>query len=256
MPGVRAAVVDGDTPAGERDWARAHATYLLTTPDMLHHSLLPRHARWDGFFRRLRYVIVDECHAYRGVFGSHVAQVLRRLRRVGAHHARSRPHRSLPGLRALPRRRSASRQTAPGCSPGWTPVAVDDGRGAARAAHLRALGAAAHRRCAGRRARRCGAPPPPRRPDCSPTWWRTACPSAGVRAVPARRRGGRARRPAAPGGRRGRQTWRRGWPRTGPAICPRSAAPWRRRCAAAGSPAWPPRARSSWASTSAGSTRC
>jgi DEAD/DEAH box helicase domain-containing protein len=86
IPGVRPAVVDGDTPFAERDWARARASYLLTTPDMLHHSLLPRHARWDGFFRRLAFVIVDECHTYRGVFGSHVAQVLRRLRRVAAHH--------------------------------------------------------------------------------------------------------------------------------------------------------------------------
>jgi DEAD/DEAH box helicase domain-containing protein len=87
IPGIRAAVVDGDTPFEERSWARAHATYLLTTPDMLHHSLLPRHARWDGFLRRLGFVVVDECHTYRGVFGSHVAQVLRRLRRVAAHHA-------------------------------------------------------------------------------------------------------------------------------------------------------------------------
>jgi DEAD/DEAH box helicase domain-containing protein len=86
IDGVRAAVLDGDTPAAERDWARAHAAYLLTTPDMLHHMLLPRHARWNGFFRRLQYVIVDECHGYRGVFGSHVAHVLRRLRRVAAHH--------------------------------------------------------------------------------------------------------------------------------------------------------------------------
>jgi|CZKW01.1.fsa_nt_gi DEAD/DEAH box helicase domain-containing protein len=85
--GIRAAVVDGDTPAADRSWARAHASYLLTTPDMLHHALLPGHPRWNGFFRRLRYVIVDECHGYRGVFGSHVAHVLRRLRRVAAHHA-------------------------------------------------------------------------------------------------------------------------------------------------------------------------
>jgi DEAD/DEAH box helicase domain-containing protein len=86
IDGVRAAVLDGDTPAAERDWARAHAAYLLTTPDMLHHMLLPRHARWNGFFRRLQYVIVDECHGYRGVFGSHVAHVLRRLRRIAMHH--------------------------------------------------------------------------------------------------------------------------------------------------------------------------
>jgi DEAD/DEAH box helicase domain-containing protein len=98
VPGVRAAVVDGDTPYAERSWARAHASYLLTTPDMLHHSLLPQHARWDGFFRRLACVIVDECHTYRGVFGSHVAQVLRRLRRVSAHHLSLRP----PGTRRQP----------------------------------------------------------------------------------------------------------------------------------------------------------
>ncbi len=86
IPGIQAAVVDGDSPASVRDWARCHATYLLTTPDLLHQYLLPRHARWNGFFGRLRYVIVDECHGYRGVFGSHVAHVLRRLRRVAAHH--------------------------------------------------------------------------------------------------------------------------------------------------------------------------
>ena len=87
----RPAVVDGDTPWTERNRARAHANYLLTTPDMLHHSLLPGHARWNGFFRRLRYVVVDECHTYRGVFGSHVAHVLRRLRRVAYHHSATEP---------------------------------------------------------------------------------------------------------------------------------------------------------------------
>jgi DEAD/DEAH box helicase domain-containing protein len=91
LRGVRAAVVDGDTPWADRTWARSHASYLLTTPDMLHHSVLPQHARWNGFFRRLHYVIVDECHAYRGVFGSHVAHVLRRLRRVGCHHSATEP---------------------------------------------------------------------------------------------------------------------------------------------------------------------
>jgi DEAD/DEAH box helicase domain-containing protein len=87
LPGVRATCHDGDSTAGERAWAQAHANYLLTNPDMLHSSMLPNHARWRGFFRRLRVVIIDECHGYRGVFGSHVAQVLRRLRRVTAHHA-------------------------------------------------------------------------------------------------------------------------------------------------------------------------
>jgi DEAD/DEAH box helicase domain-containing protein len=89
---LRAAVIDGDTPPAERAWARAHANYLLTTPDMLHTTLLPGHVRMRGFFQRLRYVVVDECHCYRGVFGSHVAQVLRRLRRIAAHHqARAQP---------------------------------------------------------------------------------------------------------------------------------------------------------------------
>lgn len=89
VPGVRAAVYDGDSTAAQRSWAQAHANYLLTNPDMLHLGILPAHARWRGFFRRLRVVIVDECHGYRGVFGAHVAQVLRRLRRVAARYAPS-----------------------------------------------------------------------------------------------------------------------------------------------------------------------
>jgi DEAD/DEAH box helicase domain-containing protein len=87
IPGVRATCYDGDATAADRAWAQAHANYLLTNPDMVHSGMLPNHARWRGFFRRLRVVIIDECHGYRGVFGSHVAHVLRRLRRVAAHHA-------------------------------------------------------------------------------------------------------------------------------------------------------------------------
>jgi DEAD/DEAH box helicase domain-containing protein len=84
--GLRAAAYDGDTPREHRTWARAHANLVLTNPDMLHRSLLPSHARWARFLRRLEYVVVDECHRYRGVFGSHVATLLRRLRRVCAHY--------------------------------------------------------------------------------------------------------------------------------------------------------------------------
>ncbi|MFI7132968.1 DEAD/DEAH box helicase [Nonomuraea sp. NPDC050153] len=87
---LRAACFDGDTPFEERTWVRQHANYVLTNPDMLHRSVLPRHAQWSSFFRRLRMVVVDECHGYRGVFGSHVAQILRRLRRVCARYG-SRP---------------------------------------------------------------------------------------------------------------------------------------------------------------------
>ncbi len=79
---LRAATFDGDTPFEERAWVRQHANYVLTNPDMLHRALLPQHSRWSSFLRRLRMVVVDECHGYRGVFGSHVAQILRRLRRV------------------------------------------------------------------------------------------------------------------------------------------------------------------------------
>lgn len=86
VPDVFTAILDGDTPIQARDAARDHAHYLLTNPDMLHRSILPRHHRWARFLRALRFVVVDECHMYRGVFGSHVAQVLRRLRRVCAQH--------------------------------------------------------------------------------------------------------------------------------------------------------------------------
>ncbi|ASW53250.1 DEAD/DEAH box helicase [Plantactinospora sp. KBS50] len=86
LPEVRPAVYDGDTPQAERDWIRQHSRFVLTNPDMLHHGILPGHARWSSFLRRLAFVIVDECHAYRGVFGSHVAHVLRRLRRQAARY--------------------------------------------------------------------------------------------------------------------------------------------------------------------------
>ncbi|HEV7906565.1 MAG TPA: DEAD/DEAH box helicase [Pseudonocardiaceae bacterium] len=82
LDGVRAASFDGDTPMAERDWVRAHANWVFSNPDMLHRGVLPAHSRWARFFRRLSYVVVDECHSYRGVFGSHVALLLRRLRRM------------------------------------------------------------------------------------------------------------------------------------------------------------------------------
>ncbi|MEV4944212.1 DEAD/DEAH box helicase [Streptomyces sp. NPDC053755] len=83
---IRPAVYDGDTPVEEREWVRQYANYVLTNPDMLHRGILPGHPRWSSFLRSLRYVVIDECHTYRGVFGSHVAQVLRRLRRVCARY--------------------------------------------------------------------------------------------------------------------------------------------------------------------------
>ncbi|MEV7398363.1 DEAD/DEAH box helicase [Aeromicrobium sp. NPDC092404] len=83
---ARPATVDGDNSREERVWARDHANYLLTNPDTLHHSILPAHARWARVLGGLSHVVIDECHHYRGVFGAHVAHVLRRLRRVCAHY--------------------------------------------------------------------------------------------------------------------------------------------------------------------------
>ncbi len=82
VPGLRAEAYDGDTPADERRWIRAHANMVFTNPDLVHRSLLPRHAAWGRFLRGLRYVLLDEAHHYRGIFGSHVALVVRRLLRM------------------------------------------------------------------------------------------------------------------------------------------------------------------------------
>jgi DEAD/DEAH box helicase domain-containing protein len=89
VPEVVAATYDGDTPTDERAWIRTHANVVLTNPEMLHMGILPGHDRWATFLLRLRYVVVDELHTLRGVFGSHVAHVLRRLRRLCEHYGSS-----------------------------------------------------------------------------------------------------------------------------------------------------------------------
>lgn len=89
VPDVVTATYDGDTPADERKWIRSHANVVLTNPEMLHVGILPSHDRWATFLLRLRYVVVDELHSLRGVFGSHVAHVLRRLRRLCEHYGAS-----------------------------------------------------------------------------------------------------------------------------------------------------------------------
>jgi DEAD/DEAH box helicase domain-containing protein len=86
VPAIRAAVYDGDTPSNERQWVRRNANLMITNPDMLHYGILPQHDRWATFFRHLSVVAIDEMHALRGIFGSHVANVLRRLRRIAAHY--------------------------------------------------------------------------------------------------------------------------------------------------------------------------
>lgn len=85
-PGARVSALDGDSDVPQRRFARDFAHFVLTNPDMLHRSVLPRHAHWARLLSTLRYVVVDEAHRYRGVFGAHVAVVLRRLRRLARHY--------------------------------------------------------------------------------------------------------------------------------------------------------------------------
>jgi DEAD/DEAH box helicase domain-containing protein len=142
MPGVRPAAVDGDNDREERAWARDHATWVLTNPDICHRTLLPGHERWARFLGGLRYVVVDECHHYRGVFGSHVAQVLRRLRRLTAQYGAdptfvlssatvSEPETTasrLVGLPVLPVTEDGSPRDGAHVAL-WEPPIRDDGRG-------------------------------------------------------------------------------------------------------------------------------
>nr|WP_210728606.1 DEAD/DEAH box helicase [Cellulomonas septica] len=86
---VRVATADGDTSLDERRWVQEHADLVLTNPDFLHFALLPQHRRWARLLGALRYVVVDECHAFRGVFGAHVGLVLRRLQRVARSYGAS-----------------------------------------------------------------------------------------------------------------------------------------------------------------------
>lgn len=86
VPGLVAAAYDGDLPAPERPRARNRANVILTNPDMLHYGVLPHHRKWGRFLSRLTYVVVDEMHYLKGMFGSHTALVLRRLRRIAAHY--------------------------------------------------------------------------------------------------------------------------------------------------------------------------
>ena len=103
---IRASAYDGDTPKAERPLVRKNANLVLTNPDMLHLSILPDHARWADFFLRLSLIVIDEAHVCRGVFGSHVAMVLRRLRRLIEHYGGS------PRAGASRARRSAIRASS------------------------------------------------------------------------------------------------------------------------------------------------
>lgn len=85
-PNLSAGVYDGDTPDVTRKALRQNANIIITNPDMLHWGILPNHPKWHRFFSNLQYVVIDEMHNYRGVFGTHVAHIIRRLRRICRHY--------------------------------------------------------------------------------------------------------------------------------------------------------------------------
>ncbi len=87
--GLKAFTFDGDTPGDARQAIRLHGDIVVSNPDMLHQAILPHHTKWAQFFENLQFIVIDEIHTYRGVFGSHVANVLRRLKRICAFYGSS-----------------------------------------------------------------------------------------------------------------------------------------------------------------------
>jgi DEAD/DEAH box helicase domain-containing protein len=156
FPGVAAGAYDGDASPEERTWIRKQASVVLTNPEMLHAGLLPHHERWATFLGRLRYVVVDELHTFRGIFGSHVAQLLRRLRRLAALHGADpvficcsatigSPQRlasALTGVEVTPVLHDGSPQ-GPRTIALWQPPLLDAASGARGSAHREAAAVAA-----------------------------------------------------------------------------------------------------------------
>lgn len=155
---VRPAVYDGDTPFEEREWIRQYANYVLTNPDMLHRGILPSHPRWSSFLKSLKYVVIDECHTYRGVFGSHVAHVLRRLRRLCARYGAS-------PVFLLASATAAEPAVAAGRLTGLPVVEVADDA-SPRGELVFALWEPPLTEMVGEKEHPSGVPPPPRPPTC------------------------------------------------------------------------------------------
>ncbi|MEA2170170.1 MAG: box helicase protein [Solirubrobacteraceae bacterium] len=145
LPNLRPAIYDGDTPRESRAAVRRQANLVLTNPDMLHMGILPNHAAWGTFLANLQAVVVDEAHVYRGVFGSHVANVLRRLRRIAGHPIRfvlasatiANPDDLAERLTGLPDFVVIDEDGSPGTSRTvamWNPPITDEALGARRSA--------------------------------------------------------------------------------------------------------------------------
>ena len=157
LPYLRPAIYDGDTPTEQRAGIRRSANVILTNPDMVHIGLLPNHDRWGDVLANLRYVVIDEAHVYRGVFGSHVANVLRRLRRL------ARIYGADPQFLLASATISNPGELGPAAA-GLAGHGDRRRRGAALGADDRALEPAAP----GCRARACEPPLSPRRRSCRP----------------------------------------------------------------------------------------
>ena len=211
---------------------RRHSRWIVTNPDMLHRGILPAHQKWSSTLRRVAYVVIDECHAYRGVFGSHVGHVLRRLRRICRRYG-AEPVFVLASATVADPAAAATRLVGRAGRGGHRRRLAPPRR------HLRAVGAAADR--AHRRARGAAAPLGRRgRRDAARRPRRARRPHAGVRPVPAERGVGRRpgppaaarprpRRPGPPGGLLPRRLPARGAPRAGAgAVGGRPARAWRR----------------------------
>ncbi len=151
LPKVVAGAYDGDASPEERTWIRQKANVVLTNPEMLHAGLLPHHERWATFLGRLRYVVIDELHTFRGTFGGHVAQLVRRLRRLAAHHGAEptflccsatvgEPQRlasAITGVEVVPVLDDGSPRPARTIAL-WQPPLLDSGSGARASAHREA----------------------------------------------------------------------------------------------------------------------
>ena len=192
-PGVVAGAYDGDTGNEERAWIRRHATAVLTNPEMLHSGILPHHDRWATFLGRLRYVVVDELHAFRGIFGSHVAHLLRRLRRLANHYGADPTFVCCSATIGQPERLAAALCGVPveavvddGSPQGerlvavWNPPPLDEVTGRPGVAQRRDGAAWWPSWCA--RARR---PSPSAAAGAPPRWWRPTCGGACRRACAA-----------------------------------------------------------------------
>ncbi len=242
MPdGSVAATYDGDSTAEERVFVRSNASAILTNPEMLHHGILSNHARWGSFLHDLRIVVIDELHTLRGVFGTHVAQILRRLRRLVLHYGGVEPTFVFTSATVGDPQHLASqlcgravRAVTTDASPRgqrsialWNPASEERSAGSEGRWSVHAEAAL----LAGRliRARTCG-PWSSAGPAEAPNW---SPPTSAGSSTP---------------------TTRTASARTGPATCPPNDARSNPSCSRARSRAWSRPAHSSSVSTSAGST--